>query len=132
MKPFAIWLASFVVVFGVFASVTDNVRESDEVFVVVDSSFWMEDVWTRVAVELDRIDDDRFAEFALATEKDAIHGYQDQLRIGSVTPFAPCDFERIDGYPQVATADRLVFITTPGSCPTDELIADWEIIELEP
>lgn len=132
MRPFAIWLAGFIIVFGGFAAVTNTVRETDEVFVVVDSSFWMEDVWTRVAVELDRVDDDRFAEFALATEKGVVHGYQDQLRIGSVTPFAPCDFGRINEYPQVATADRLVFITTPGSCPTDALGADWQIIELEP
>jgi hypothetical protein len=61
-----------VVVFGVFAFLANTVRETDEVFVLVDSSFAMQDVWTRVAVELDRIDDDRYSEFALATEKSPV------------------------------------------------------------
>ena len=132
MRPFAIWLAAFVVVFGVFALVTNNVRETDEVFVLVDSSFEMQDVWTRVAVELDRIDDERFSEFALATEKSVVHDYQERLRIGDVVPFAPCDNEQLGRYPQIETADRLVMITTEGSCLTEGLSGDWEIIELEP
>lgn len=132
MRPFAIWLAAFVVVFGIFAVVTNNVRGTDEVFVLVDSSFDMQDVWTRVTVELDRIDDDRYSEFALATEKDMVHGYQERLRIGDVVPFAPCDNDRLDDYPQIETADRLVLITTAGSCLTEGLEGGWDIIELAP
>jgi len=132
VRPLAIWLAAFVVVFGAFAFVTNTVRETDEVFVLVDSSFDMRDVWTRVAGELDRIDDDRYSEFALATEKSIVHGYQERLRIGDVVPFAPCDNDELDGYPQIETADRLVMITTEGSCLTEGLEGDWEIITLEP
>lgn len=132
MRAFAIWLAAFVVVFGAFAYITNNVRENEEVFVLVDSSFGMRDVWTRVPGELDRIDDGRFAEFALATEKSMVHGYQERLRIGDVVPFAPCDTDQLDRYAQVDTADRLVMITTEGSCLTEGLQGDWEIIELEP
>jgi hypothetical protein len=132
VRPFAIWLAAFVVVFGVFAFVTNNVRETDEVFVLVDSSFGMQDVWTRVAGELDRIDDERYSEFALATEKRIVHDYQERLRIGDVVPFAPCDSDELARYPQIETADRLVMITTEGSCLTEGLVGDWEIITLEP
>jgi hypothetical protein len=132
VRPFAIWLAAFVVVFGIFAFATNSVRGTDDVFVLVDSSFEMQDVWTRVAVELDRIDDERYSEFALATEKSAVHGYQERLRIGDVVPFAPCDNDRVDDYPQIETADRLVLITREGSCLTEGLEGDWEIIELEP
>ncbi len=132
MRAFAIWLAAFVVVFGAFAFITDNVRETEEVFVLVDSSFEMQDVWTRVAVELDRIDDERYSEFALATEKQLVHDFQERLRIGDVVPFAPCDDEGIGRYPQIETADRLVMITTEGSCLTEGLEGDWEIVELEP
>ncbi len=97
MRAFAIWLAAFVVIFGAFALFANNSRENDEVFVLVDSSFGMRDVWTRVPGELDRIDDDRFAEFALATEKSIVHGYQERLRIGDVVPFAPCDNDELAG-----------------------------------
>lgn len=132
MRPFAIWLAAFVVIFGAFAFFTNSARENDEVFVLVDSSFGMREVWTRVPGELDRIDDDRFAEFALATEKGIVHDYQERLRIGDVVPFAPCDTDQLDRYPQVEAADRLVMITTEGSCLTEGLEGGWEIIELEP
>ena len=132
MRAFAIWLAAFVVIFGAFALFTNSSRENDEVFVLVDSSFDMQDVWTRVPGELDRIDDDRFAEFALATEKSIVHGYQERLRIGDVVPFAPCDDEGLDRYSQIETADRLVLITTEGSCLIDGLEGDWDIITLEP
>lgn len=132
MRPFAIWLAAFVVVFGAFAFITNSVRETEEVFVLVDSSFEMRDVWTRVPGELDRIDDDRYSEFALATEKSIVHGYQERLRIGDVVPFAPCDNDELEAYPQIDTADRLVMITTEGSCLIEELTGDWEIITLEP
>ncbi len=132
MRAFGIWLAAFVVVFGIFAVVNENVRETEEVFVLVDSSFGMQDVWTRVAVELDRIDDARYSEFALATEKSAVHGYQERLRIGDVVPFAPCENDEVGDYPQIETADRLILITTDGSCLTEGLEGSWEIIELEP
>ena len=132
MRAFAIWLAAFVVIFGAFALFANNSRENDEVFVLVDSSFGMRDVWTRVPGELDRIDDDRFAEFALATEKSIVHGYQERLRIGDVVPFAPCDNDELARYPQLETADRLVMITSEGSCLTEGLEGDWEIITLEP
>lgn len=132
MRPFAIWLAAFVVLFGAFAFVTNNVRGTDDVFVLVDSSFDMRDVWTRVPGELDRIDDERYSEFALATEKSIVHGYQERLRIGDVVPFAPCDNEQLTRYPQIEAADHLVMITTEGSCLTEGLEGDWEIITLEP
>ncbi len=132
MRAFAIWLAAFVVVFGAFAFITNNTREFDEVFVLVDSSFEMQDVWTRVPGELDRLDDDRYAEFALATEKSIVHGYQERLRIGDVVPFAPCDTDQLERYAQIETADRLVMVTREGSCLTEGLEGDWEIIELEP
>jgi len=132
VRPFAIWLAAFVVVFGAFAFITNNVRETEEVFVLVDSSFGMQDVWTRVPGELDRIDDERYSEFALATEKSIVHGYQERLRIGDVVPFAPCDTDQLERYPQIESADRLVMITTDGSCLTEGLEGDWDIITLEP
>lgn len=132
MRAFGIWLAAFVVAFGAFALVTDNVRETEEVFVLVDGSFDMGDVWTRVPGELDRIDDERYAEFALATEKELVHGYQERLRIGDVVPYAPCDASGLDRYPQIETADRLIMITTEDSCLTEGLEGDWEIITLEP
>ncbi|MGI9646047.1 MAG: hypothetical protein ACR2O6_12140 [Ilumatobacteraceae bacterium] len=118
-------------VFGVFALVTSALRDTTRVFVVVDSSFPMTTVWSRVEETLDEIDNEERAEFALATEKDLIHGFQSELVLVGVEPFAPCDFGAIMTYPLTTEADELVLITTPSSCDTTAL-AGWDVVELTP
>ena len=73
MKPLLIWLAIVAVIFGAYALITSAVRDTTQVFVVVDSSFQMRAVWSDVQLELDQIDDQEHAEFALATEKGPVH-----------------------------------------------------------
>jgi hypothetical protein len=131
VKPLAVWVIGFLVVFGVFALVLNIVRDTDRVFVVVDSSFPMERVWNQVPDRLDEIDDRRYSEFALATEKVMVHSWSGRLRLGAVTPFAPCGFDVVSAYAEIGDADDLVLITTSASCPTEQF-ADWEIILLEP
>jgi hypothetical protein len=131
VKPLAFWTIGLLVVFGVFAVIVNLVRETERVFVVVDSSFPMEGVWNRVAGELDKIDDQRYSEFALATEKMNVHTWGDTLRLGAIRPFAPCGFDEVPTYPEISEADELILITTPGSCSTDQF-ADWEIILIDP
>jgi hypothetical protein len=129
MKPLMIWSALVAVLFGGFAVTTNATRGTDQVFVVVDSSFPMREVWSRVPRELDRIDDRSYAEFALATEKSAVHGFQDELALGAVEPFAPCSFDEIDDYPEAADADERILVTTAGSCDTSSLDG-WTIVEV--
>ncbi len=130
MKPLAIWVAVVAVVFGGFAIVTSLARETTRVFVVVDSSFAMRAVWTQVPDELARIDGRDHAEFALATEKESVHGFQSELTLAGIDAFAPCDFDDIEQYPEVAEADELILITTSASCDTSTLTA-WEIVLLD-
>lgn len=132
MKAFAFWLAGFVVVFGGVALIINAVRTTERVLVVVDSSFPMTQVWDRVRGELDSLDDERFTEFALATEKSLIHTWGPRLELGGVNPFAPCGFDEIEDYPEVGEADELILITTGGSCDTDSLSEAWNITLLEP
>ena len=137
MKPLLIWLAIVAVVFGAYALITSAVRETKQVYVVVDSSFQMRPVWRDVQLELDRIDDEEHAEFALAaTEKGLEHSWQSELVLVGVNAFAPCDFAGIaDATAEARAADERILITTSAndetSCPTDRLV-DWEIIQLEP
>jgi hypothetical protein len=94
----------------------------------------MRPVWTDVQLELDRIDDEEHAQFALATEKGPVHGYQSELRLVGVDAFAPCSFEGIDQFPDATDADeRILITTTDNECvePVQSLV-DWQIIELEP
>jgi hypothetical protein len=131
LKPFAIFVAGLVIVFGAFAIVTGIVRDTGRVFVVVDSSFPMVEVWSQVPGALDNIDDQRFSEFALATEKELIHSWGDSLLLGSTMPFAPCDFSEVEAYGEIGEADDLVLVTTGSSCSTDAF-ATWRVIVLEP
>jgi hypothetical protein len=127
VKALAFWLAGFVVVFGGLALIIDAVRATERVFVVVDSSFPMTGVWDQVANELDRLDDERYTEYALATEKNLIHTWAPDLDLAGVNPFAPCDFDEIEDYPEVEEADTLILITTNGSCDTGTLTEPWNI-----
>ena len=132
MKAFALWLAGFVVVFGAAALIINAVRTTERVFVVVDSSFPMTEVWDQVRGELDRLDDARFTEYALATEKSLIHTWSPRLDLAGVNPFAPCGFDEIEDYAEVTEADELILITTSGSCETDSLTETWNVTLLEP
>jgi hypothetical protein len=132
VKAFAFWLVGLVVVFGGLALIINAVRATDRVFVVVDSSFPMTEVWDQVGPELDRLDDERFTEYALATEKSLIHSWGPRLDLAGVNPFAPCGFDEIETYAEVAEADEVILITTGGSCETDGLTEPWNITFLEP
>ncbi len=132
MRALAVWLPLFAVVFGGYAlvshlSLTDNPRQ---VFVVVDSSFPMAEYWSQVPDELDELGGARYTEYALATEKNAVHSWQERLMLGAVDPFAPCDFSEVTAYPEAEEADEVVLITGEGSCPTDSLPGAWRIITL--
>ncbi|MET0909234.1 MAG: hypothetical protein ABWZ99_07170 [Ilumatobacteraceae bacterium] len=132
MKPLLIWLAIVAVIFGAYALITAAVRDTTQVYVVVDSSFQMRPVWSDVQLELDRIDDEQHAEFALATEKGPVHSWLSTLTLVGVDTFAPCTFEGIADAPEVLEADERILITTSANtCDTSALV-DWEIIQLDP
>ena len=133
MKALAIFLVGLAVAFGALAMLINlsASQTAGRVFVVVDSSFPMREVWTQVVGALDEIEAGSFSEFALATEKAAIHSWQDQLRFPGANAFAPCDFRTIEAYTEASDATERVLITTSASCPTGALI-DWRVIMLEP
>ena len=130
MKPLVIWLSGLAVTFGLFAGVSAGTRDVEQVYVVVDSSFQMRPVWSRVADELDRIDDRSNAEFALAIEKRSIHGFQSELTLVGVEPFAPCMFDGLAADPAAEAADERILITTVANTCDIEQFAGWTIIEL--
>lgn len=130
MKPFAVWAASVVVAFGALAGVTTATRGTEQVFVVVDVSFPMAGLMTRVPAELDRIDDREYSEFALATIREPIHGFQSELVWAPKDAFAPCSIDDFTDYPDASSADERILITSAGSCLASELDG-WTIIEVD-
>lgn len=135
MKPLAIWLAIVAIVFGGYALATTLLRDTDQVFVFVDSSNRMELLESEIIVELDRIDDRDDAEFSLARGQsradELVHSWQSELRWTSTALFAPCSFDEVESFPEASAADERILITTQGSCDTTAL-TDWTIVELTP
>lgn len=131
MRPLAIFLLGVAIVFGLLAAAIVLTRPSERVFVVVDSSFPMRDVWDQVPGALEAIEDEGYVRVALATEKNLIHSWQAAFRLRESTPYAPCDLSEIEAYTEASEADALVLITTATSCPTDTL-SEWEVRTLTP
>lgn len=133
MKPLVIWAIGVVTAFGALTGITIATRETEQVLVVVDTSFQMGDVLRRVPGELDRIDDREYAEFALATvsrSSDVVHGYQPELELGRVEAVGPCEFDDVSISPAASAADERILITTStNECSLDDLDG-WTIIEL--
>lgn len=133
MKPLVVWATSVVIAFGALAGVTTATRGTEQVFVVVDVTFPMQGQMTRVPAELDRIDDREYSEFALATVRDSIHGFQDDLVWVPEEAFAPCAFDDFSGFvsaPEASAADERILITSADSCLASELDG-WTIIEVD-
>ncbi len=133
MKPLAIWATGVVAAFVALSGLTTATRDTEQVFVVVDVSQPMASSLSRVPATLDGLDDQQYAEFALAfvrgTEMQSIHAYQSELEWANQDAFRPCSFEEIEAFPEASTADERILITTAASCSTAELDG-WTIIEL--
>ncbi len=137
MKPFIVWLSITISLFGVCGGayhvyLTQNPRK---IFVAVDSSFQMNAVWQRVPAALTTIEQQRYAQFALATEKIKIHGWSSTLQLGTLVPYAPRDFSKLESgteYPEMAEAAQKYLITTMPDAAQTEKLRDWRMIRLMP
>jgi hypothetical protein len=133
MKALAIWFGILGIVFGALFAGYHLMRSANpaQVFVVVDSSYEMQQVWRRVPAALDEIDGRRYAQFALATEKGIVHGWSDELNLGPITPYAPRDLSAVGAFPESNEAAERILITNAAGAATTGL-ADWSIVRLEP
>jgi hypothetical protein len=136
MRIFALWLGLVVVVAAGLGGAYHLYRSAnpERIAVIVDSSFPMEAVWQQVPGALEEIAGERYAEFSLVTDKDQVHGWQDDLRLGSIAPYAPRNFDRLRdaaAYAVLAEATEVYLITNASAAETAEF-ADWKIVRLEP
>jgi hypothetical protein len=132
MKPFGIWLLLAATLFGALAAGYHFhlTRHPRPLLVALDASYPMQPAWGRVPGILDRLDDRRYARFALVTEKNRIHGWDSELKPGRVAPYAPRDLSRLadpQGYPEMEDAVGMILITNADPEETEGL-AGWTII----
>ena len=137
MKPFLLWLSITLSIFGACSAayhlyLTQNPRK---ILVAVDSSFQMNAVWQRVPVTLTSIQQQRYAQFALVTEKARIHSWSPSLQLGTLVPYAPRDFSKLERdteYPEMAEAFQKYLITTMIDAAQMARLRDWRVIQLMP
>ena len=136
MKPFAVWLALTLLVFGSFSGgyhvyLTKNPRK---IAVAVDTSYPMRAAWGQVGKRLADLTAARYTQFALLTEKGRIHSWSDRLEIGKLSAYAPRDLSGLGDastFPEVAEADERVLLTNAPPDQTDPLKRNgWRILEL--
>ncbi len=74
----------------------------------------MEAVWPSVLSSLDDIDDRRYTEFSLHTEKKQVHDWRSALRAGDLVAYASRDFSRLQDLQiglDVSETNEFVFVT---------------------
>jgi hypothetical protein len=134
MTRFVLWLVLALVAFGGSAGgyhvyLTEHPRR---VAVVVDTSYPMQSVWGRVPRILDELDEARYTEYALASDKRLIRSWSPTLHLALGQPYGPRDFSRLAdpaAIPELAAADQVVFITNAPAAET-ETLPNWRILRL--
>jgi len=116
MRPFAIWLAIAIGIYGAFAGAYHMylIGSPRRVLVIVDSSFPMQPVWTDVQADVRRLSGRRYTLYALITEKQRVHGWSSTLNLGSLKPYAPRSLLNLYAeteYPEFAEATEIHVLT---------------------
>jgi len=132
VKPLAIWLTAFLVIVGGLAVGYHFVRQAnpEQVFVLIDSSFEMEREWSRLPRVLESLEGDRYAEYALFTEKQRVHSWAEELRLDdSVNAWGPRDLSGVDAsrFVELSDATDRILIS---NAPDSDLggFSDWRIV----
>ncbi len=131
MKPFAIWLVCTLAAFGGLGGGYHAALEADprKVLVIVDSSFPMQPVWGGVKQAVEKLQDRRYTQFGLATEKGPVHGWRGRLGLGRLAPYAPRNFDKLarGDIREIGEASEVYLVT---NAPDDELdrLDGWTVI----
>ena len=134
MPPFLRWLAGALVSFGALAGGYHTYLQADpfRVAVIVDSSYSMQAVWPRVTSALREINDRRYTEFSLHSEKSQVHDWRPTLRPDDLVAYAPRNLTKLRGMldsPDFEDVTEIIFVTNAD--PTDlDAFEGWTILNL--
>ncbi len=132
MRAFLVWLVIACTGFGGLAGgyhvyLDQNPRR---IAVVLDTSFPMQSVWSRVPGLLDRLGGRPYTEYALLTDKSRVHGWSGRLSAPGMTPYAPRDFGKLatpGQYPELEEATEVVFVTNADDAST-AAFGGWRVV----
>jgi hypothetical protein len=134
LKSFFQWLAFTLAGFGSLSGGYHFYLKEypSRVLVVVDTSYPMKPDEAQVRAVLDEIDNRRYTEFSLYTEKAKVHGWLPQLTLGNVTYYAPRDWSQLTGLkanPEFSEASDTILITNDPADPKQP--GGWKVMRLE-
>ena len=122
MKSFLSWIIVFILAFGglsVFTHIS-LLANPTRIVIAFDDSFYMKDVWPRIAVELETLVNRRYTEYFVISNKEKISRewetegvidrfLQTRLFIGE---YAVADLVNSQKYPELKQADRILVFTS--------------------
>ncbi len=103
-----------------------------KIALVVDSSYPMKAVWNQIPRLLDQLDDQRYASYALYSEKRKIHDWATSLSAPKKLPYAPRDFSKLAEGQWTADLDQATrrILVTNASVDETSSLDGWEVIRL--
>ena len=116
MQPFLVWCALLGSLYAGLAGayhvyLTHYPRH---VVVALDTSYPMHTVWSQVPATLATIQQRRYTQFSLITDKAKLHSWQPTLTLGALQPYAPRALVSLldpHTYPALCTADQIYVVT---------------------
>lgn len=132
-KPFLTWLALSI---GIYAGVAGGLHayfagHPKRVLVAIDSSFGMKAKWPQVEQTLQEIATaPRYTQFALITEKNRVHGWQEALNLGTTLTYGPRNFARLQGngvYEEILQADERILVTNEPAAADELERSGWTV-----
>ncbi len=134
MKTLIFWLATTIGLFALAGGgYTYYLQENPKrILVVLDSSNPMRGDWKKVREVLDKLDDQRHAEFALITEKNRVHGWSSRLSMGRINAYAPRNLGRINTtkYTEFKQATVVYFVTNAKKADLPTEFSAWKRLKL--
>jgi hypothetical protein len=136
MRAFGKWLLLALLLFGASAGGYHAflLAHPKKVLVIVDCSFPMGAVWDRVGPLLKSLEVQRYAVFALATDKGSIHGWQRTLELGRAMPYAPRNLKDLSSRLQLRELDEATEIYIITNAAPTEITGErsWNILQPSP
>ncbi len=137
MKIFIIWLTATLLLFGSISFGLHSFLEKNprKVLIAVDTSFSMGSFELQIRETYEKIvkNRTRYAEFALITEKNKIHGWLTTLKPQKMTFYAPKDFLKLTGSNKVNEIDEATekYLITDANNDQTKRLNNWNIIILK-
>ena len=139
MKRFLVFLVIFIILAAgitVFTSIYLDLNPK-KIVIAVDSSYNMNNYWTRLTEIVKSYESARYSTFTLITDKMTVHSWDTELKtykLGSIKPYGPQDitvFLDDRRYPELKKAAQIIIITDAEDTSMFNKDSRYKIIQMK-